>query len=428
LEHLTTWINQYGYGVLLVALILELLALPLPGEAVMSYAGLLVYQGKLNWIVSILAAFSGSIIGMTLSYWIGFKLGTPFFHKYGHYVHLGPERLEKVSRWFSRYGNKLLVIAYFIPGIRHFTGYFSGINRLPFRTFALYAYTGAFIWTATFITLGKVLGPQWEHFHGVIKKYLIIAGIVAAVAIVLYVVYRNNKEQIKETLTKTLSRLVNTFHSLGRVRFLVTAVLVIGVFLFIAMISLIQDFLANEFRQFDEVVSILVPLFFTPTWISFSYWASLPVLISFGVLSLVGIFLMGKNRRIETLFLFFVFLGAEFFEEALRRIFHRLPPLVSHTKPLSYTFPSEYTLMATVVYGFTAFLLFRHLKSRVGKLFVSISFFLVLVLIGISRLYIREEYPSDVVAGYVFGGVWLSLNIVLLEINRLLYKVKDVHS
>ena len=53
---------------------------------------------------------------MTISYWIGYKLGVPFFHKHGHRIHLGPDRLEKMSNWFENYGNKLLLIAYFIPG------------------------------------------------------------------------------------------------------------------------------------------------------------------------------------------------------------------------------------------------------------------------------------------------------------------------
>lgn len=91
--------------------------------------------------------------------------------------------------------------------------------------------------------------------------------------------------------------------------------------------------------------------------------------------------------------------------------------MLLHAEHLPYTFPSEYTLMATAVYGFIAFLLIRHLKNPVGRVFV-----------GISRLYFKVEYPSDITAGYVFGGVWLSLNIVLLEINRLLRMVRAVNS
>jgi membrane protein YqaA with SNARE-associated domain len=117
IQHL---LEQYGYLVLGLALILELLALPLPGEILMTYAGLMVYQGHLNWPLSILTAGLGASAGMTLSYWIGYKLGTPFIEKYGAKFHFGPDKVEKTSRWFERYGNKLLIIAFYIHGVRHF--------------------------------------------------------------------------------------------------------------------------------------------------------------------------------------------------------------------------------------------------------------------------------------------------------------------
>jgi membrane protein DedA with SNARE-associated domain len=166
MHFITNFMNLYGYAVLFFGLMFETLALPLPGEAIMTYAGLLVFQGKMNWILSILMAGVGSSIGMTLAYVIGYKLGSPFFEKYGARFHFGPDKFKKTSQWFERYGNKVLIIAYFIPGIRHITGYFSGVTRMPFRTYMIYAYSGAFLWAGTFITLGKVLGPKWEVFHG----------------------------------------------------------------------------------------------------------------------------------------------------------------------------------------------------------------------------------------------------------------------
>jgi membrane protein DedA with SNARE-associated domain len=63
---------------------LELIEVPIPGEPLMSYFGFLVYEGKLNWITSILIGGLGSSLGMTISYLIGYKLGAPFFHKYGY--------------------------------------------------------------------------------------------------------------------------------------------------------------------------------------------------------------------------------------------------------------------------------------------------------------------------------------------------------
>jgi membrane protein DedA with SNARE-associated domain len=83
----TNLLEHYGYWVLFLALMLELIALPLPGEFIMTYAGLIVYQGKLDWFLSIVVAGTGACVGMTISYWIGYRLGTPFFEKYGSKVH-----------------------------------------------------------------------------------------------------------------------------------------------------------------------------------------------------------------------------------------------------------------------------------------------------------------------------------------------------
>lgn len=81
-------LNHYGYIVLFLSLLLELIIVPIPNEALMSYVGVLCYQGKMNIILSILFAGVGGVVGATISYWIGYKLGVPFFRKFGHYFHM----------------------------------------------------------------------------------------------------------------------------------------------------------------------------------------------------------------------------------------------------------------------------------------------------------------------------------------------------
>ncbi|GIP31952.1 DedA family protein [Paenibacillus sp. J2TS4] len=159
------WFEQYGYWLLFFGLLLEYVALPFPGETVMTYAGFLSYSGRIYWSVAVLISAAGTMIGITITYWIGRCFGTVFFDKYGKYIFLPPAKLKRAGGWFHKYGNKILFIAYFIPGVRHFTGYFSGILKLPFRTFAMYAYSGAIFWVLTFLTLGHLLGPNWDALH-----------------------------------------------------------------------------------------------------------------------------------------------------------------------------------------------------------------------------------------------------------------------
>lgn len=256
--NITAYIDQFGYIVLFIALMLEMIAFPLPGEVLMSYCGFLVYQGHLNWVLSILIAGIGTSIGMTLAYWIGYKLGSPFFEKYGRRFHMGPERIDKTSHWFSKHGNKLLIIAYFIPGVRHITGYFSGITRIPFRTYALFAYSGAFLWVTVFITLGKLLGPQWEQFHTSITKYLIIGGIIAALILITVYIYKKYKLVLKDVAIKILNLTLNLLHTRKRVGFLLSCTAVITLGLIILMIGMIQDLPGNEFQDFNEIIGLVI--------------------------------------------------------------------------------------------------------------------------------------------------------------------------
>ena len=188
--------NNYGYIVLLIALMLELIAFPLPGEALMTYCGYVIYEGKMSLTISILIATFGVGIGITLSYFIGKILGRSFFERHGHYIHMDKNRLDKISIWFEKYGNKLLVVAYFIPGVRHVTGYFSGITDVSYKKFAVNAYIGAFIWTTTFISLGEFFGINFGRYHGLFKKYLLIGSLVSAVIIIIIYLYKNHKEKI----------------------------------------------------------------------------------------------------------------------------------------------------------------------------------------------------------------------------------------
>ncbi|WP_245645051.1 VTT domain-containing protein [Peribacillus loiseleuriae] len=431
--NITTYIDQFGYIVLFIALMLEMIAFPLPGEVFMGYSGFLVYQGHLSWMLSILIAGIGASIGMSLAYWIGYKLGTPFVEKHGHRFHMGPERIEKTSRWFSKHGNKLLIIAYFIPGVRHITGYFSGITQIPFRTYALFAYSGAFLWVTVFITLGKILGPQWEQFHSSVKKYLIIGSIVIAVILATIYIYKKYKVEIKDTAIKIINLTLNVFHSRKQVGLLIsiTAILTLG--LIILMIGMIQDFLGNEFQDFNEVVDLLIPLTFNKDWtkvmLLFSLMGSRQVLLMLIILTLFWILWRGRDKIFELLSLAIVVGGGEVYEESLRGIFHELSPLDhSFTDQLFYSFPSEQSLMTFVIYGFVFFILVRTTGKVWIHTFVPIAGLVILFLTATSRLFLEVQLPSDVAAGYVFGGVWLGLNILLLEIFRLMRSVgKGAH-
>jgi membrane protein DedA with SNARE-associated domain/membrane-associated phospholipid phosphatase len=425
LNFITHMLEQYGYWVLFLALMLELIALPLPGEFIMTYAGLIVYQGQLNWFLSILVAGTGACVGMTISYWIGFRLGTPFVEKYGSRIHFGPDKWHSVSRWYERYGNKLLLVAYFIPGVRHITGLFSGVTKLPFRKYAAFAYTGGFIWVSIFISLGKLLGPKWEKYHHTVNRYMIIIGVLAALIYACVYIYRKKKDALRAWLVNMLNQGFERYQSLGKVKFIVIAAFAVFVLFVSLLIGLIQDFLAHEFAVFDEVAGYIVHQIFDAGWVGAmnriaalgTYHFFVPVLLITGL----WICFKGRDRLLELSILALVIIGGEGLNEVLRFWFHRTGP---GSAPSVLTFPSEQTMLSLTVYGFAAYLLFRHYGKLIIRVLAVLGVIAVCLMVGISLVYLNVQYPSDVAAGYVFGGVWLSMSVILLEVLRTMRSFK----
>lgn len=77
--------------------------------------------------------------------------------------------------------------------------------------YACYTYIGAFIWVTALISLGKVLGPQWEQYHHTLNRYLIYAGIIAALIFLLVYVYRRNKILFTELLTTLMISMIQEY-------------------------------------------------------------------------------------------------------------------------------------------------------------------------------------------------------------------------
>jgi len=196
------WINelfqQYGYYVVLVGLLLEYIALPFPGEPTLVYAGYLAHTGDLNLLILILLSFIGTSVGMTIQYFLGNKLGMPFVQKYGKYVFLTQRKIDLTKMWFDRYGYFLLFIGFFIPGVRHFTGYFVGIINLSFRRFAIIIYSGALFWVSFFLIGGHLLGGKLHYVFNMMGQHIgkIVFGVIVIAAIMLGIRFRRKLKRL----------------------------------------------------------------------------------------------------------------------------------------------------------------------------------------------------------------------------------------
>jgi hypothetical protein len=113
-------------------------------------------------------------------------------------------------------------------------------------------------------------------------------------------------------------------------------------------------------------------------------------------------------------------MGGELYEETLRRVFHQVE--ANHFITLDYvtSFPSDGSIMILIVYGFAVYMLVRHSQRVWIHTLADVLLVVCLLLIGASHVFFGLQQPSDIAAGFTFGGVWLGLNILLLELFRLL--------
>lgn len=184
-QHVDYLIEHFGYFGIVIVLVGGIVGLPLPDEVLLTYVGYNVFQGKLSYILSLISAFVGATGGISLSYFVGYKFGLPLLKKFGPKVHITEEKINKTSAMFEKVGPILLLIGYFIPGVRHITAYIAAIDKYPFKKFVGFAYTGALLWSFTFITLGKMLGNEWKKLGFYLSKYHVYPILIIVLIIVI---------------------------------------------------------------------------------------------------------------------------------------------------------------------------------------------------------------------------------------------------
>ena len=156
------WITRYGYAGIFLLLMLGIVGLPVPDETLLTFVGYLAFKGKLALLPSVTAAFLGSSTGISLSYGVGRVAGSRVVTKLSPLLHLSAEHIEKGRVWFQRWGKWALIIAYFVPGVRHLVALLAGASSLPLHIFAPFAYCGALVRDADF----ERQIDQILHFRG----------------------------------------------------------------------------------------------------------------------------------------------------------------------------------------------------------------------------------------------------------------------
>lgn len=190
-------VSHYGYIGIFLLLTLGIIGLPVPDEILLTYLGYVTSIGAMHFSLTFMSALLGAVVGISISYLLGIKLGEPFLRKYGPKFFITESRLKQTNKLFSKYGSFVLFVCYFIPGVRHIAAYVAGITRYSFRRFSLFAYVGAFVWVLFFLLLGNRLGSNWNIIASFFSKYFwyfILVLVLIATVLTIFYVNRNRKK------------------------------------------------------------------------------------------------------------------------------------------------------------------------------------------------------------------------------------------
>jgi membrane protein DedA with SNARE-associated domain len=181
-QQLLDWVMRYGAPVVFLAQMFGIFGLPIPDELLLTVAGALIRRGTLAPAPTVLAAISGCIVGISLSYTLGRTVGLPTLTRV---LHVRADTLVLVNRWFRRFGWGLLTFGYFIPGVRHVTAFAAGSTPVPYPLFAAYAYGGALVWSVTFLSLGYYGGDRWRELLDAARAHVIPVAVVALAVLLI---------------------------------------------------------------------------------------------------------------------------------------------------------------------------------------------------------------------------------------------------
>src|SRR3954464_14703422 len=177
-------LDRWGYLAVAGVIGVESFGVPAPGQTIMVAAAIYAGAGRMNIFLVAVIAFVAAVLGDNIGYWIGVRGGRRAVHRFGKYIFITPERLERAERFFARRGNRIVVVARFIDGLRQLNGVIAGITAMPWRTFLIYNAIGAALWVGWWTTVSYLLGVHLVTIidHAQRYKWAAIALIVLAVA------------------------------------------------------------------------------------------------------------------------------------------------------------------------------------------------------------------------------------------------------
>jgi membrane protein DedA with SNARE-associated domain len=419
-----------------------------PGETVVIAGGVIAGEGTISLLPLIAIVWICAILGDTTSFFIGRRLGRGFLEKHGPRVKITHERLQQVEAYFDRHGGKTILIGRFIGLVRALAPFIAGSSGLAYRRFIPYSIIGTGLWATAFCVLGYIFWRSFDRVAHIAGQAIFGFGVTVAVIVGIVVVYKRRAEIKKWLLAHEHHPLVKPLFVVGRplyrtvlrpvyaavapqLRFLwnrvtpgelglelSTAVAVAGVGIFVFVLYVVE--LSGDLgpTPLDTELLDLADKLYNAALVDVakvvSAFGSLPAVLI--VVVSTSLLIAAYRRWTEVIVLVFssclIYAAVHIAKAAIDRP-RPADPLVETS--LS-SFPSGHAAYATA-YIAVAVILMRRIGIVANATLVTVAIVLAAA-VGLSRIYLRAHYWSDVAAGWGVGcGIFAALAAIALIVN-----------
>jgi membrane protein DedA with SNARE-associated domain len=191
-------LDRWGYLAIAGVIGVESFGVPAPGQTIMVAAAIYSSWGRLDIFAVAAISFVAAVLGDNIGYWIGVRGGRRAVHRFGKYIFITPARLERAEKFFARRGNRIVVVARFIDGLRQLNGVIAGITAMPWRTFLIYNTIGAALWVGWWCTIAFLLGTHLVEIIDHIHRYLFWAIGAGVLAVAGYIWWHLRRRRARE--------------------------------------------------------------------------------------------------------------------------------------------------------------------------------------------------------------------------------------
>ena len=183
----TAIVDAIGYPAAGLGILIESAGIPFPGEVMLLAAAAWSAARNHSIVLVILFGFLGSVAGADIGYYLGYRGGRPFIERFGSLFRIRPEHIARAELFFARHGDKAVLAARFILGLRTWGSMLAGMSHMPFWRFQVFSAIGGLAWAVAVGVAGYVLGSNLGLITAVIRD-IGIGGLILVVLVLAVLV------------------------------------------------------------------------------------------------------------------------------------------------------------------------------------------------------------------------------------------------